>query len=476
MRLLNFSTLKPHKFFITFASSFGLIILLLTPPFQVPDEIIHFYKAYQISEGNFISIKQNDRIGGFLPTSIIKITGPFLGLRWYNHTKTNRKIIFEQFKVPLKDNERTFADFPNNAMYSPVCYIPQALSIFVFRKLNLPPLYIFYGARLFTLLFWIFGIYKAIKIIPFYKWLFALIALLPMSLYINMSLSADVMTNLLSFFFIAYTLKYAYSKTNVTYNNFLILLLLIILLASTKLVYTPLVLLIFLIPKKNFMDKKHYFIQISLVFIIAFCTVIFWSIKLNNLYLPYNLYNRQFRDAASLIECVNAYAQMEYLTNHNIYIIRVLINSMVQSFDMYFRGYIGTFGWLDTLLPIRFIYLAYSVLFGIALIEKSNTIIINLKQKIIIAISIIITISLVLLSQHLSWNCVGGEIIVTIQGRYFIPVFPLLFILFYNTKFNYTKLVKPLVIIFTIISLSITVKTIYSRYYVLSESKSAIIN
>ena len=477
MKIFNlaFSRLKPDIFFAIFASFFGLIILLLTPPFQIPDEINHFYRAYQISEGDLISIKQNDRIGGYLPVSLEKITLPFLGLRWNKNRKTNYKTILRQFNIPLNPKERKFLDFPNTGMYSPISYFPQSISIFALRKLHLSPLFLFYGARIFTLLFWVVSIFYAIRLMPFYKWLFALIALLPMSLFINMSLSADVVTNLLSFILIAYILKLTYSEPTISAKNFVTTSLLIILLASAKLVYTPIVLLFLLIPKEKFRNRKTYYFQIALLFIISFGTVLFWSGIMNNLYLPYSLYNEEFRDSATLRNCADIHQQMHYILNHGFYIIAVFAISMMHSFTMYFQGYIGTFGWLDTKLPIWFIYLSYAVIFIVAIIEKNKTISIKSNQKKIIFVALISTIGLVLLSQHLTWDCVGRMIIGTIQGRYFIPAFPLLFILFYNSKFKNSEFIIPLVIVFSFMSLSLTIDTLYKRYYVTPKSDSVAI-
>ena len=431
-----FDKLKPELFFVIFASFFGLITLIVTPPFQIPDEINHFYRAYQISEGQLIAVKQDNRIGGYIPNSLIKITEPFLGLRWNMHAKTNFKTIVEQFKTPLEVDKKIFVDFPNTGMYSPISYFPQSVSIFVLRKFNLPPLYIFYGARIFTLLFWLLSIFYAIKIIPFYKWFFSLLALLPMSLFINVSLSADVVTNLLSFILIAYILKLAYYEEAISIKNFIITSVIVILLASAKLVYTPIVLLFLLIPKRKWHNLKNYYTQLITLFSISCGTILFWSQAMNKLYLPYNVYNQQFRDSATLIKCADMHEQMIYILTHGLYLWHVFVNSMKYTFDMYYQGYIGTFGWLDTKLPIWFINLSYLILIIVALTDKNKDIKINLRHKLFIFIGLIIIISLILLSQHLTWDCVGGEIIATIQGRYFIPVFPLLFMLFYTRRFN----------------------------------------
>ena len=474
MRFINL--IKPELFFVTLASFFGLIFLFITPPFQTPDEINHFYRAYQISEGNLIAVKQDNRIGGYMPTSLINITDSFINLRFDMHAKTNYNTIIEKLKTPLEPDKKTFTDFTNTGMYSPVSYIPQALSIFILRILNLPPLYIFYGARIFVLFFWIFFIFLSIKIIPFYKWLFALMALLPMSLFTNMSLSADVVTNLLCFVAIAYFLRLIFSEQNISIKKFLIALLLAILLALSKMVYIPIVLLFFLIPKRKFKNNITYFIQLVILYTISFGCILLWSNIMNSLYLPYSLYNEQFRDATgTLNECADMHKQMQYILTHGIYIWQVFINSMTIAFNMYFEGYIGTLGWLDTKLPMWFIYLSYAILVIVALTDRNKEINIKLYHKIIFFFSLIIMICLVLLSQHLTWNCVGGGAVYTIQGRYFIPAFALFFLLFYNSKINYSKIAAPIVIAFPFISLAFTTNVLHTRYYVPSEFETTTI-
>jgi uncharacterized membrane protein len=468
---LNFSKPRPDSFFVTFASFFGLMVLLLTPPFQVPDEINHFYRAYQISEGNFIAVKQDNRVGGYIPTSLEKITLPFQGLIRRMHAKTNIDTICGQFKAPLQPEVRKFIDFPNTAMYSPVSYFPQSLSIFILRIFHLSPLSLFYGARIFTLLFWILGISCAIRLMPFYKWSFAFIALLPMSLFVNMAISADVVTNLLSFILIAYILKLAYSEPSISTKNGIVICFLTVLLASAKIFYTPLILMILIIPKKKFPSNKAYYTQLATLVLVSFGTVLFWSKIMNSLYLPYRLYNTEFRDKLTLFECADMQGQTQYILSHGTYLWHVFVNSMKHSFDMYFQGFIGTFGWLDTKLPLWLVNSSYTVLFIAAITDGNRDIQVKPVHKIIFLAGSIITISLVLLSQHLTWDCVGGDIISTLQGRYFIPLFPLFFMLWYNSKFNYSKIVVPLIVIFSFISLSITLHTLLKRYYIPAEFK-----
>jgi len=115
---LNIDKVKPEIFFVIFAFFFGLLIVLITPPFQIPDEINHFYRAYQISEGQLIAVKHDNRIGGYMPKSLIESTEPFRGLCWNMQAKTSYKAITKQFKIPLEPDRKIFVDFPNTGFCS----------------------------------------------------------------------------------------------------------------------------------------------------------------------------------------------------------------------------------------------------------------------------------------------------------------------------------------------------------------------
>ena len=43
--------IQPEKAFLVLALIFGIAILCINPPFQVPDEQVHFYKSYALTDG-----------------------------------------------------------------------------------------------------------------------------------------------------------------------------------------------------------------------------------------------------------------------------------------------------------------------------------------------------------------------------------------------------------------------------------------
>ena len=50
---------EPAKFFVYCALIFGIILVVLIPPFQSPDEDSHFKKAYCVSNGKLYPTEKN---------------------------------------------------------------------------------------------------------------------------------------------------------------------------------------------------------------------------------------------------------------------------------------------------------------------------------------------------------------------------------------------------------------------------------
>ncbi|NJO89160.1 MAG: DUF2142 domain-containing protein, partial [Chloroflexia bacterium] len=138
---------------------------------------------------------------------------------------------------------------------------------------------------------------------------------------------------------------------------------------------------------------------------------------------------------------------------------------MFSSFEMYFTGYIGTFGWLDAYLPLWLIILSYLILFFTALLGDDDKFIFNRFDKYLIASIVLIVTVVLLFSQYLSWCCVGDSIIHTIQGRYFIPIFPLLFVILSNWKLKWRLNIKYIAASFQIFLLTYSIYVLIIRYY-----------
>jgi uncharacterized membrane protein len=457
--------LAPEKLFVLIASIFGLVSIVLTPPFQSPDENRHFYRAYQVSEGTFISTKIDNRVGGFLPEKVRDCVIPYGPLRGRAEIKISRDTIWNSFLNP-GSNKRVFIDFPASSVYSPVSYIPQALGIALTKPLGATPIMSLYAARLMTLICWIFAIFLAIRATPIFNWLFVALALLPMSIFIHSSLNADMMTNAFAFLFIAFILKSAFSETKISKKEFLVLLLIIVLLSSAKLLYAPLVLLFLMIPIRNFSGGKQFFLRFMLISFVALATPVFWYLIQGNGYVSYSEYNADYREYVNLVACANLKDQFSFIVSHGASIFEVLANSIVRGFRNYSQGYIGNFGWCEVPLPGFLVVAAYAFLLLVTWTDGKSTIQMSGIQRIILLVPFSLIFFLVLFSQYLIWACVGADEVTNLQGRYFIPIVPLLFVAQYGSKQNFARFLPLGVALFSITALTISSFVIYNRYYV----------
>jgi uncharacterized membrane protein len=460
----KFLNLQPEKVFLWLGGFFGLLFLFLTPPMQVPDEPAHFLRAWQISEGNLFADREDNRVGGWMPLSLEKFSHPYWHTIFPGLPVTIDTLISSS-RIETNAGTRKFKDFNNTALYSPVCYAPQATGIFLCRVFGVNPFYCFYAGRLFALLTWLSCVFFAIRTMPFQRWLMAILALLPMSVYQNMSFSADVMTNAVTFMFVAFILRYAYDLQPVDRRRLLILAAMCFLLVSVKSIYCVLLLLLLLIPRYYFGGPKHYFLKMLMLLIVSLGSVVLWTSLLKPALITYEEYNPNFRDDLSIVAGANSALQLNYILKHGLYIFDVVGRSIISAFNMYSTGYIGTFGWLSVKLPVVLVVMTYFFLIALAFNDANRHIRIRFKDRVILIMVFVMLFFFIFISQHLIWDPVGGSVISNIQGRYLIPVMPLFFIAFKNNLLRHSKTYIVFALVFFIFLLSFSALEIFNKYF-----------
>lgn len=436
-----------------------------TPPLQVPDENNHFYRAFQISEGQFLPYKLNKRLGGNIPLSIREFVYAYEDVSLNKKHIVSEEFINQKFNLKYTDTARKFVDFPNTSLYAPISYAPQAFAMYLMRKNDYSISHQYYAGRLFSVIIWIIGIFVAISLLPFGKWIFTALALLPMNIYIANSFSADVVTNILALLFVSITLHIAFTKKRFTYNHFIVLAVLLTFLALAKVVYIAIVLLVLIIPKDHFKSKTHYVSGIGLLFLVAFIAAYYWSGVIMNYYTPFTEYNPKFRKGICLSSCANYFVQKQIILNDKFYFVNLVFRSLFDHPFTYLNSYIGIFGNSDVFLPKKTSAWAYYALLLIALFDFTDKKI-KLTTKLLFILAALSSFLLLLLSQHLTWDCVGEGVVDNIQGRYLIPLFPVLFLILINNKIKYPLAAPVLVITFLVLIHTLAYNTIYTRYFV----------
>lgn len=429
------ATIAPASFFTIVALTIGSIYIFLIPPFQAPDEGNHWLRAYHVSEGYIFGVKTADqRFGGYLPESFATVSAIFLPLRYHYEERTSFGAIQTAAQIPLQPQKRVFLDFPNVAYYAPIPYAPQALVFALLRPFAIPPLFLLYIGRLITLLFWTFCVRYAIRQMPFHAWTMTWIALLPASLFLHASLTADALTNGLCFILIAIILKIAFSGASLSYKHLLFIIILSLFITINKVVYAPLILLLLFIPFNKYGTPARAFFILSSIFMINAAALIGWYKIAGQLFIPYDAYNPVYREGQQLNPGVHPHEQLAYILQHPLAFIKTLLLSYAESAMATMAHYIGKFGWEKNYLPTWLIGLLALALPLSALSERTPGIQLKIVHRILfvsIGIAMTLAFSMVI---YMQWNPVGNDRIWSLGGRYFIPIFPLFLLALYPTK------------------------------------------
>ena len=390
------------------------LFLFLLPLFTAHDELYHWFRAYEVSEGRLLSEVNDNKAYSHLPVSIAQINNEKL-----------RNIDYRSIKESLEvktDETQTLYDMRTVAIYSPVQYLPQATGIFIARQLTDRTLIMAYFGRIFNALFAIVMIYFAIKIIPFGKRIIYTIAFLPIAIEGFTSLSADAITISAAILFISYILMLVYDKKIkiIRKRDVFIISILCSILAFCKIVYIPLIFLCFLIPKNKYKDKKWYYITNLLIVIICIFFNLGW-LKIASSYLA--LYSTTSVQTTSIL-------------SHPFNYIQIVLYTFFNNFQRYIFTMLGNeLGWEEFIHPLSIIPVSYLILLIInALFDKQSNNKLHIKENIVFGLVSLLIGALIFTSLYVQFTKPGNIEIAGIQGRYFIPVLPLLLLLISNFK------------------------------------------
>ena len=408
--------IKLEKIYLMMIIPIGLLYLSFFPINTVPDEIAHFFRAYEISGGHLISVSNEEGAVGRYYTD--EIGEGLMSIEDYHSLKKALNV--------KKTTNTHFYRFDSSALYSFVSYLPQAIGIFVGRVLNCSIIVQAYLGRLFAFALFVFLSYLSIKIIPSKKLALFVLFFNPMLLQEVISLATDCITISVTAFLFSYILYLKNKKEKINKKQVAILCLLSIVLSLCKIVYLPICLLVLLIPKEKFDSKKKKIIISILIIALATVANLVW-LSISSKFLPSN-------------GEINSKEQLLFILRNPLKYIVILVSTYKQTgFSYMLQSFGCSLGYGKALLSNLgiIIYIIITLMIMIFDNEDNNKNNVNkIEQWFIIGI-IFVIIMLISTSLYLQWTPLRSLDIRGIQGRYFIPLYILLPYIF--TKFT----IKP---------------------------------
>lgn len=405
--------MKIENIFLMVAPLTCIFFLVTMPTFKNHDEYYHWLKAYEVSQGTLMTPQEDGVQGSMMPEGVSKV----FPTDW---TTLDYQTMKELLGVKLNEDNKGILNPETAAVYSFVQYIPQATGIALARLVTDNVYLITYGGRIVNMIFALLVLYFAIKLMPFGKKLLLIPAMIPIVIEGFTSLSPDAMTISVAFFYIAYILHLAFGdKEQLGIKEKAILLISSIVIALCKIVYIPLVGLILIIPKEKFKNQGNK------NKILNFCVIAGIAVIINLIWLAISSrYLSTFREGDSKIQVLLA------LQNPILYIQNVLYTFNLNGSNYLLSLFGADLGWgelikLYSIVPYAFlgIYLFTAI--------TDNELKDKFKRYQIVWISLVVLaiVGLIFTSLYVQWTTVGQTSIAGIQGRYFLPILPLVMLL-----------------------------------------------
>lgn len=457
--------IAPDRTFLLCGLVFGVLLVFLTPPFQVPDEYNHFYRVYQISQGVLIPVKLDNRVGGLLPASLPELGRTTSGIPFNPEVRMGQTRRSLAFSVRNNPAERVFVDFNNTALMSFVPYIHQAAAVWVARQLTDRTVSYLYVARLANLMVWLLLVWASIRLATGVEWLVVAVSLMPTTLHLAASMSYDAFTISAAILFVALLYHVAFRPAvHLRAVQGAAIAAAAFMLAMSKFAYLPLLVILFFLPQRLFDSRWGKLKFIGLVCGPALVAWLGWTLTASGLYVSYDDYHPSYRPSAALVKGVEPEGQIGFMSSNPVAAGKTLLSGLADK-EVY-ETMIARTGWFDTVYPDWFL-MAWFCLFGMLLFFpgcKSVRLARSMRFGMFLA-SVLSTLFFVML-LYMQWNPVGSKALYGLQGRYLIPILlPLLVSICCSRRAESPQLVRYFLPVAFMLSCSFVLVVVWSRYY-----------
>lgn len=244
---------KPEMIFLVFALGLGLVWAAVTPPLAGPDEYVHAAGAYGMASR---LTGEADAEEGLLPMRSVDAAHMLdhsgsIGAVAYKNSVDGFAV--RGADEALSET----AQVRSPISVQPVQYLAQSLGMLLARKMGLGFYPMLFLGRVFNLLLFAALAALAVRITPVGKTLFFAAGLLPACLSLAGSLSADPAVIGLCFLYTALCLQGKYGSGKFGAARCLVLAALALLLAPSKAIYVPVVFLCLMIPAQKLGGKMQ---------------------------------------------------------------------------------------------------------------------------------------------------------------------------------------------------------------------------
>ena len=412
----------------------GVAFLLFFPPRGVPDEDYHFGISY--SYANLLDptygetdIRKEDDL--FIRDSAL-FSRDVKADYWFRLQEDGVSLFARDGeRIPYEfdgtTQDRAIVRHVEHASNPPQLKLASAVGILLGRVLNLSAIVTFYLGRLFNFLFAFVLIVLAVRIIPIGKNIMMSVALLPMTLHVLGSYSYDAGIIGMAFLLIALLVKVLLQDQVASRASLLATCATAILLAPCKVLYVPICLLALCVPAQRFSSKREMLIWKVSMLLLPLC-----SIGLLRIASMVGASGSGESTGGLSVRYGNetgTYYTMSDVLLRPFHTAYVLLRTLYENIDFYFTTTIGgaLASFQANIYAKNVQVFAYALILCLSIVPSADDNgMLKRSQRLVSLLIFAITFAGVLMALMTSWTFVTEDVIAGVQGRYFLPVLPLL--------------------------------------------------
>lgn len=408
-----------------------LLFAAVFPPFAEPDGLHHFYASYWLAD---IVLGDSNIDGG----SDFPVRSEDLALQPYICDRAFApdhlyELNYDVYKVTvdgvLSDpvasgnfDRMTAYDYTLGSENMPA-KIGSVAGIVLARLLNLGPFALYYVGRIGSIAFYTFLVTLAYRLMPYYKNVIVVTALLPMSLSLAASYSYDSGIIGLSLLLIAILCKGIFGDEKLSYRYCIGAAIVSMLVAPCKIVYGISILLVLFIPASKFPSKSVcYLFKLSVLILSAISVFVF----------RYSSINAMADVSDSLdyrgLESGHFYT-LNWLIEHPGSGALLFLRTIRDMGSAYVFTMIGSnLGWLQDSIGAPLMLTVSYLIVSILVTQRGNDKEKDFSHQFRMCLAGLFAIAAlgVLLPLCLDHTFDTEPVIMGVQGRYFLPILPLL--------------------------------------------------
>jgi len=441
--------IPPRKLALLYALFASLAVLLLAsamPPLQNADEPAHAFRADQVSYLGLIGVHlYGGSVGGTVDAGLVTESQAVAGLKFNEAAKVSRDMY-----RPLAWGPLTTIGF-SSAPYPPFFYGPAAVAVAWARHVGTPIPHTLVLMRLAMSATTIVIATVAIALADTAAiWLFAVL-LLPMSLALTAAITQD--GPMLACTALAVALcgraRNPHTSSRLVFAGLCILLALVAMARPPYAAFAVLVL----------MTRYRLAWRLAGVAGIVLAVGGWSALNIANVVVPHM--------AAGVVD---PHLQMLGILWHPLAFMRAMAVTLWRYGPMLAQNFVGTLGWLDTHLPIRYHFVTRAMLLmAVAAAWLAGTGKPRLLDMAWVVLAVAAACFGLALIQYLTWTVVGAPAIEGLQGRYFLMPALILGVILGRPRAApppaaATWLAIP-VMAWPIISIAVTMHAVIARYY-----------